>query len=155
VDLFFTISGFLIGGHIYAEVREDRFSFVQFYYRRAKRILPALFVTLVGVLGLGLLLLSPAEMTILGRDSFATALSVSNIIFWKKDQYFSPSSHLNPLLMTWSLGVEEQFYFTIPVLLVVLARLRKSLIAPLMGAICCVSFALSWFLLPILPSAVF
>ncbi|MGA8489623.1 MAG: acyltransferase family protein, partial [Terriglobales bacterium] len=155
VDLFFTISGFLIGGHIYAELRDGKFSFLRFYYRRAKRILPALFTVLIAIQAVSMLLLSPAESVLVGRDTFAATLSVSNIMFWKKAGYFAPSSELNPLLMTWSLGVEEQFYMIIPILMVLLTRARKNLLVPFLGLICVASFVYAWVQLPTHPSAVF
>ncbi|MGH9560798.1 MAG: acyltransferase family protein, partial [Terracidiphilus sp.] len=110
VDIFFVISGYLIGGHIYAEIRDGSFSFANFYRRRARRILPAFFAVLAFVLLAGLILLSPIDLARLARSACAAAVSASNILFWHSASYFDTRSDLNPLLMTWSLGVEEQFY---------------------------------------------
>ncbi len=122
VDIFFAISGYLIGGLIYRDVRNGTFSYAAFYQRRAKRILPALFTILAFCYAVVPFLLSPAETLGFSRDALATILSVSNIRFWLSSGYFSSGADLNPLLMTWSLGVEEQFYIFAPILLIFLLR---------------------------------
>src|SRR5579863_968348 len=96
VDIFFVISGYLIGGHIYAELSDGQFSYSGFYRRRAKRILPAFFAVLICILGPGLVLLSPSEMARLARSAFAATLSASNILFWHSANYFDTRSELNP-----------------------------------------------------------
>lgn len=143
VDIFFVLSGYLIGGHIYSELRGGTFSFARFYQRRAKRILPAFFAVLAFTLAAAMVLLSPAEATDLGRSALAATLSASNILFWGTTNYFASKSSVNPMLMTWSLGVEEQFYAVIPLLMVWLARLRRTLILPAVLVVCALSFALA------------
>jgi peptidoglycan/LPS O-acetylase OafA/YrhL len=155
VDIFFVISGYLIGGHIYAELRTGDFSYLRFYRRRAKRILPALFAVLAFTLLAGMLLLSPGEAAQLARDGCAATLSAANILFWGKENYFAGKSELNPLLMTWSLGVEEQFYAVIPLLMVLVARVRRGGILPATVAACIVSFAFSTVLAHRNPMMVF
>jgi peptidoglycan/LPS O-acetylase OafA/YrhL len=155
VDVFFVISGYLIGGQIYVETTERRFRYVAFYARRARRILPALFLVLAAVLATGLLLLSPAELRDAGRAALATALSASNVLFWKKAGYFAPATELNPLLMTWSLGIEEQFYLLVPLLMGLLLRLRRGWHGPALGSFCALSFVLSCLYLHSNPMAVF
>lgn len=145
VDIFFVISGYLIGGHIFSEVRAGSFSFLRFYWRRAKRILPAFYGVLAFVLLAALLLLSPLEAMKTAQSAVAATLSASNIAFWSASSYFAPASELRPLLMTWSLGVEEQFYLVIPILLVLLARIRRSWILPAVLISCGFSFLLAWF----------
>jgi peptidoglycan/LPS O-acetylase OafA/YrhL len=140
VDIFFAISGYLIGGHIFSELRSGSFSYLRFYQRRAKRILPACYVVILFTIAATMLLLSPFEAAQLGRGAVAATLSVSNILFWKTSSYFDMASELNPLLMTWSLGVEEQFYAVIPLLMVVLFRIRQGLLLPCILVICVVSF---------------
>ncbi len=125
VDIFFVISGYLIGGHIWTEMRTGTFSYKRFYQRRAKRILPALYAVIVFTLSAGLLLLSPRDLEQLSRSAVAATLSASNILFWGTANYFAGSSERNPLLMTWSLGVEEQFYLAVPLLMAVVARMRS------------------------------
>ena len=102
------------------------FSFAKFYQRRAKRILPPLFAVLAFSYGLASLLLSPVEIRHFSQSAIATILSLSNVRFWLQSSYFAPAAELNPLLMTWSLGVEEQFYLAAPLLLMLLlTRLRR------------------------------
>ena len=125
VDIFFVISGYLIGGHIWTEMRTGTFSYKRFYQRRAKRILPALYAVIVFTLSAGLLLLSPRDLSQLGRSAVAATVWGSNILFWGTANYFAGSSERNPLLMTWSLGVEEQFYLLVPLLMAVVARMRS------------------------------
>ena len=135
VDIFFVISGYLIGGHIRLELRTGTFSYRRFYQRRAKRILPVLYAVIVFTLGAGLLLLSPRDLEPLGRSAVAATLSVSNILFWRTANYFAGSSDRNPLLMTWSLGVEEQFYLAVPLLMAAIARWRSRWLLPAIAAV--------------------
>lgn len=155
VDIFFVISGYLIGGHIWAELRADTFSYQRFYQRRAKRILPAFYAVLVFALGAGLLLLGPHELAQLGRSAFAATLSVSNILFWKSANYFAASSDQNPLLMTWSLGVEEQFYLAVPLLMAVIARWRRRWLLPATAVVSFSSFAFAFIMSSRYPMAAF
>jgi peptidoglycan/LPS O-acetylase OafA/YrhL len=143
VDIFFVISGYLIGGHIFSEVRAGSFSYLRFYQRRVRRILPAFYAVLLFTIVAALLLLSPLEARQFGRSAFAATLSVSNILFWHGAKYFDTKSEFIPLLMTWSLGVEEQFYAVVPLLMVMLARLRRSLILPAIFTVCALSFLLA------------
>ncbi len=143
VDIFFVISGYLIGGQIYADVRDRSFSYIRFYQRRARRILPAFYAVLLFSIAVALVLLSPGELRLFARDACAATLSASNISFWRLANYFDPRSSLNPLLMTWSLGVEEQFYLFIPLLIVLLARLRHRLVMPALLIACALSLFLA------------
>ena len=145
VDIFFVISGYLIGGHIHSEVCAGSFSYLRFYQRRAKRILPAFFAVMAFTLLAALVLLSPLEAAKCARAAFAATLSVSNLFFWHSANYFQNKSDLIPLLMTWSLGVEEQFYAVIPVLLVLLARIRRNWTLAAILAGCALSFLLAQY----------
>lgn len=123
VDVFFVISGYLITGLIVKEIAESgRFDFSHFYARRVRRLFPAMLVTLTVSLLCALLLFSPVQIQRFGNSLAATALSVSNIYFWSEAGYFDISSGLKPLLHTWSLAVEEQFYLIWPALLWLLCR---------------------------------
>ncbi len=145
VDIFFAISGYLIGGHINSELTHGSFSFARFYRNRAKRILPALYAVLIAVLAIGLLLLSPRELRDLAMYAFSTTASASNIMLWRTVGYFAPTADQNPLLMTWSLGVEEQFYLVVPVLLVLVAKLRHRLSFLVVILISAVSFGVALY----------
>ena len=155
VDIFFVISGYLIGGHIDAELATGTFSFLHFYRNRAKRILPALYFVVVAVLCLGIPLLSPRELRALAMYAFATVGSASNIALWRSTSYFAHQADQNPLLMTWSLGIEEQFYLVVPLLLVIIARLRAGLKLPLLLGISVLSFATAVFQVRHHPNAAF
>ncbi|AKJ97006.1 acyltransferase family protein [Pseudomonas sp. MS646] len=142
VDVFFVISGFLITGILFREISSQRFSFVDFWARRARRILPALSVVMLVTLVLGWLLLAAKDFSQLGRAVRYQAMFMSNILFMREDGYFEPASDLKPLLHTWSLAVEEQYYIFFPLLMVLLMRhvrhWRWVLFAVLLG-----SFALN------------
>jgi peptidoglycan/LPS O-acetylase OafA/YrhL len=144
VDIFFVISGYLIGGQIYSQLSSGSFSYLQFYRRRARRILPAFFAVVAFILLAALVLLSPYEAAQTARSAFAATLSASNILFWATANYFAPKTELNPLLMTWSLGVEEQFYAVIPLLMVLLTRSRRNWLLPAILAVSAVSFLYAW-----------
>jgi peptidoglycan/LPS O-acetylase OafA/YrhL len=145
VDIFFVISGYLIGGHIFSEVRAGAFSYLRFYQRRARRILPAFYAVLIFTILAALLLLSPFEARQFGRSAFAATLSVSNILFWHGPKYFDARSEHLPLLMTWSLAVEEQFYAVIPLSMVLLARVRRNWMLPAILTVCVLSFLLAQY----------
>lgn len=124
VDVFFAISGYLIGGIIYRESTTGNFSFLDFYARRARRIIPALLVVIVFTLFGGLLLLNYDEMSLLAGSAQWTVLGISNIFFFRFFDYFSPDASGSPLLMTWSLGIEEQFYIFFPFVLLAFRLMR-------------------------------
>ncbi len=122
VDVFFVISGYLISTIILDDFAKDRFSLLTFYERRAKRILPALVAVLLACVATGWFLMLPAQYAELGQSVAAVALFASNMLFWGQTGYFAPAAEQNPLLHTWSLAVEEQFYLLFPILLVALVR---------------------------------
>lgn len=122
VDIFFVISGFLISSHILSELDEGKFSLVRFYERRVRRIFPALAAVLAASTAAASALFLPAEFTAFGKSLAAAALSGSNILFWREIGYFHIISQLKPLLHTWTLGVEEQFYILFPLFLYAVHR---------------------------------
>jgi peptidoglycan/LPS O-acetylase OafA/YrhL len=116
VDLFFVISGFLITTIIFQNLENGKFSFLDFYERRIKRIFPALGLVLIACLVYGWLSLLPADYKQLGKHTIAGAAFVSNFAFWYESGYFDGDSKLKPLLHLWSLGVEEQYYIFWPLI---------------------------------------
>jgi len=126
VDVFFVISGYLIGMHLLEDIEAGRFSFLGFYGRRARRLLPALVVVLAAVWGFGWMILSPPELSALGRHVAAATAFSNNILLWMQSGYFDTASTGKPLLHLWSLGAEEQFYLLVPLLLWLGARGRRA-----------------------------
>jgi peptidoglycan/LPS O-acetylase OafA/YrhL len=117
VDIFFVVSGYLITGILLESLDDRRFSLVDFYRRRVRRIFPALLVVLVACLWAGWLLLFQPELAHLGKHVAASAAFVQNFALWKESGYFDAASETKPLLHLWSLAVEEQFYLIWPLLL--------------------------------------
>lgn len=127
VDVFFVISGYLITTILINELDQGKFSIINFYERRARRILPALFVMMVVTIPFAYAYLLPDDMRSFWRSVLSVCFFVSNYLFSYESGYFAPDVELKPLLHTWSLAVEEQFYVIFPVLLFVLWRFGKSL----------------------------
>ena len=146
VDIFFVISGFLISNIIVAGIEENRFSFIEFYSRRVKRIFPALVLVLLATYGLGWFVLLSAEYEQLGKHISGGAVFISNLVLWSDHGYFDSAAVSKPLLHLWSLGIEEQFYIVWPLLLSVLLRSRLNFLTV---TIC---IAISSFLLNIFVS---
>jgi len=122
VDLFFVISGYLIGGHILQDIQAGRFSIRMFYGRRARRIFPALVVVLISSWAVGWAVLSAPEFTALGKEIVAATLFSNNILLWSQSGYFDVASVDKPLMHLWSLGIEEQFYLLVPLMIWVSSR---------------------------------
>jgi peptidoglycan/LPS O-acetylase OafA/YrhL len=117
VDIFFVISGFLITSILISEINEEKFSLVRFYERRARRILPALFVMMLVCLPFSWLWLTPDDMKDFSQSLIAVSLFSSNFLFWQESGYFDTATELKPLIHTWSLAVEEQYYVFFPLVL--------------------------------------
>ncbi len=155
VDIFFVISGYLITRIIAREIAERRFSLLTFYERRTRRIFPALFAMLAASVLAASFITLPSEFEDFGNSLAAATLFVSNIYFWQTADYFAGPAHLKPLLHTWSLAVEEQFYIVLPLLLLALTRwARRHLLAVLIAATV-VSFTLSIWAVTAKPAAAF
>ena len=114
VDIFFVISGYLITNIILKDLKKNTFKISNFYIRRARRILPALFLVTLSSLIISIFLMSEEEIKFFSRQAISVVLFISNFFFWNNTGYFNPNSELQPLLHTWSLGVEEQFYIFFP-----------------------------------------
>jgi len=127
VDIFFVISGYLITLLIYSQMQSGKFSLKDFYKRRINRIAPALFALIASVLVVGLIIFSPADLTRLVKSGLYASGGLSNIFFWRHyGSYFSFGVDEAPLLHTWSLGVEEQFYIIWPLGLWALTRIKST-----------------------------
>jgi peptidoglycan/LPS O-acetylase OafA/YrhL len=127
VDVFFVISGFLITSVLTQDVQDGRFSVLSFYDRRIRRIVPALAVVLTATLLAGKFLLMPGDYSGLSDSAAAAAFGASNFYFLSHTGYFDQTADLLPLLHTWSLGVEEQFYLLWPLLLAFIVGRRKKI----------------------------
>ncbi|HEY3256317.1 MAG TPA: acyltransferase family protein [Polyangiaceae bacterium] len=125
VDVFFVISGYLITGILEKDIELGRMSLVEFYNRRVRRIFPALFVVHVFCLIASSIVLFPDAAKAVGHDVLRSLAFVSNVAFARADGYFNQSSKVAPLLHTWSLSVEEQFYIGLPLTLLALARVPR------------------------------
>ncbi len=141
VDIFFVISGFLISTLIYQRLQDNKFSFLEFYARRIRRIFPALTVVLIACAIAGWFVIFPLDFRSLGWEIGAGAIFVSNFALLQGAGYFDTASDLNPLLHLWSLGIEEQFYLVWPVLLMLCWR-RK--IAPFVLACTVLAISFAW-----------
>lgn len=128
VDVFFVISGYLITTIILSDMNNGKFSIVTFYERRARRILPALFFVMLCCIPLAWFLLLPNDLKDFSESLAAVSVFSSNILFWRQSGYFETASELKPLLHTWSLAVEEQYYILFPLFLMLLWKFRKRLI---------------------------
>jgi len=117
VDVFFVISGYLISSLILAELETNSFSLLRFYERRARRILPALFWIMLISLPCAWIWLAPSDLIGFAKSVGAACLFSSNFLFWQESGYFSPGNDLKPLIHTWSLAAEEQFYLIFPFVL--------------------------------------
>lgn len=143
VDIFFVISGFLITSIILKEKEQDRFSLIFFYERRARRIIPTLFLVVLCSFIAAWFYLIPADMENFSQSLVAVSFFSSNILFWLESGYWGSANELKPLLHTWSLAVEEQYYIFFPLLVMALWRFKNTYLLYVFGAITAVSFFLS------------
>ncbi|GLR72893.1 acyltransferase family protein [Agaribacter marinus] len=146
VDVFFVISGFLITSILLTQISSQTYSLLDFYKKRAIRILPALCVVFVFTLLMAELLMLPAEKKQVGESIAAASAFASNFYFWSQLDYFSPLAESQPLLHTWSLSVEEQFYIFFPPILFVICKYFKGRVLEIISLACIFSFAFSLYL---------
>lgn len=140
VDVFFVISGYLITSIIVGEKLAGGFSFLRFYERRARRILPALFLVVVATIPFAWLWMLPGDMKDFAQSVAFVSFFSSNILFWKESGYFDTVTELKPLLHTWSLAVEEQYYLIFPLLLLLLLRKGRRWAMIGLSLLCVASF---------------
>ena len=147
VDIFFVISGYLITSIILNEQAKERFTLASFYERRARRILPALMLVVLLSTVVAWYLLLPAELVDYGKSLASVGVFASNILFWQQSDYFAATSEFIPLLHTWSLAVEEQFYLIFPVFMIAtIAWLKQSrlLVLAALGVISLIYCEWAW-----------
>lgn len=156
VDVFFVISGFIITRLLVNEHKNGSFSYFNFYRRRIKRLMPAYIIVLIVSLGIAWFVMLPEDFARLGRSAVAVALLVPNFLFWQEaGDYFDTAAALKPLLHTWSLAVEEQFYLIYPAFLVLLLRLQSRWRVTMISVAMLGSLILTQIILRIDPAAAF
>jgi len=143
VDIFFVISGYLITTILIEDIENNRFNILKFYERRARRILPALIFVTVATVFASWALMNHIELRKFSNALIGVATFSSNIVFWKTEGYFNDSLKLNPLVHTWSLAVEEQYYVLFPIFLFFAWRFGKSRVFWIISIIAALSLALS------------
>src|SRR5579883_366629 len=143
VDIFFVISGYLITRLIAHDLDHALFNFYDFWLRRARRILPALICVVFFSLITSWFLFLPDDFKSLGRSAFSLSLFASNVYFWLKTGYFTAPAETKPLLHTWTLAVEEQFYLVFPLMLCIITRYIPTLRTKIIFSFMLLSFALA------------
>ena len=141
VDVFFVISGYLITHNILSEKESGTFSLINFYERRARRILPALFFVMSMCIPVAWVLLLPNDLHNFSKSLIAVCLFISNILFWRGGGYFEDAVELNPLIHTWSLSVEEQYYVLFPIFVLIFWRFGKRRLFGILAIIAIFSLA--------------
>lgn len=155
VDVFFVISGYLITAIMTRDIARGAFSITRFYRHRIVRILPALLVMIAVTLALGCALLLPNQISDLGHSVAATSAFGSNVYFYLTSDYFAAASDAKPLVHTWSLAVEEQFYLGYPLLLWAMRRAPRPRLIAVIAGLAAVSFLAGAWLAVTRPSAGF
>ena len=125
VDVFFVISGYLITSILMDEIETGKFEIVKFYERRARRILPVLFLVVVVTMAVSTVVLLPQQLVSAAKSAISIPLFSSNFFFWSERGYFGNATELKPLIHTWSLAVEEQFYIVFPFVLLLLSKVNR------------------------------
>ncbi|MEO0913056.1 MAG: acyltransferase family protein [Pseudomonadota bacterium] len=155
VDVFFVISGFLIGAILIRELEETgRIALLRFYTRRFRRLAPAFFAMVFATAIVGYFLVLPFEFREFGKTVIASTTYLSNVLFYMQSGYFDAGSETKFLLHTWSLSVEEQFYVFLPFCLLLFCR-RKALLIPVLGGFFALSLAANLYTTPVSHSAAF
>lgn len=155
VDVFFVISGYLITSIILAEMQAGTFSLVNFYERRVRRILPALFFVMAVCFPFSWIWLLPSDMKDFSHSLIAVSTFTSNILFWKESGYFDSAAELKPLLHTWSLAVEEQFYVLFPLFLMLAWRFGQRWIIGLLIVAAVISLSVAQWKVSVAPMTTF
>lgn len=155
VDVFFVISGYLITSILISDLERGDFSIARFYERRARRILPALFVVMLACLPFAWMWMLPSDLKDFAQSLIAVVFFASNILFQRESGYFAADAELKPLLHTWSLAVEEQYYLIFPVFLLLTWRFGRNRVFWAVAASAALSFVLCEWWWRDSPSAIF
>ncbi len=155
VDIFFVISGYLITSLIITEQQAGLFTLMKFYERRARRILPALFMVVLLCIPFAWFWMLPAEWSAFSKSLISVPAFVSNVQFFLEAGYFDVASRYKPLLHTWSLAVEEQFYVFFPILLILVWKIRRNYLLGVVVGIGVISIVLAQVSVSSYPSAAF
>ncbi|MDB9784248.1 acyltransferase [Pelagibacteraceae bacterium] len=145
VDIFFVISGYLITTIILSEISKGKFNLKNFYLRRARRILPILYFICLLTIPFSIMIMDQENIKFFSKELISVILFCSNFFFWKNTGYFGADSDLQPLLHTWSLGVEEQFYIFFPIFVIIIWNLKKKYLVHSIIFILLLSILLSQF----------
>jgi len=143
VDVFFVISGYLITTILLEDIQNKRFTFLDFYERRARRILPALFFVMFACIPLAWMWMLPDSLENFGQSLVAATLSVNSILLFFTSGYWDLDYEFKPLLHTWNLGIEEQYYFFYPLLLIITLRFGRNIFLLFTIFLLTLSFSLS------------
>jgi peptidoglycan/LPS O-acetylase OafA/YrhL len=143
VDVFFVISGFLITRMIYSDIKYNKYSVIDFYNRRVRRIFPALFTVYGFCIIATFFLCFPSEASSIGETIISSIFFVSNLRFYSESGYFDRNMQTNPLLHTWSLSVEEQFYVIFPIIIYLIRNLDRRIKIIVLFSAALVSFLYS------------
>jgi len=155
VDVFFVISGYLITGILLDDLRQERFSILRFYERRIRRIFPALFLVFFFCLVVAYVIFLPLAFENFAKSLLAATFFSSNVLFWFESGYFDAPSEFKPLLHTWSLAVEEQFYIFFPIFLFAVWRVARRHLKWITASILALSFLIGVWQVRVEPSGTF
>jgi peptidoglycan/LPS O-acetylase OafA/YrhL len=143
VDVFFVLSGYLITGILIRSAEDGTFSILDFYERRARRILPALFAVMLVCTPFAWRWMEIIDFRNFGESLTAVSLFASNVLFWLESDYFGGAAEQKPLLHTWSLAVEEQYYIVFPILLILIWRTRRGALPYALGLLALISLGVA------------
>lgn len=155
VDVFFVISGFLISGIIVSALNDNSFSLLNFYERRARRILPALVVVLLATAIAGSLVMTTGEMRTFGRTLQPSLFFYANIYMQRFGDYFGPATHTIPLLHLWSIAVEEQFYLAFPLLCWAVHRKARKHLVTILAVLAIISLVIATYRVAVAPQGAY
>jgi len=153
VDIFFVISGYLITPIIINQFTKSNYNIIEFYIRRIRRIFPALIIINFSTIFIAGYIYLPREYIELSKSLISSGLFFSNVFFWRQSGYFDNNAFMKPLLHTWSLSIEEQFYLFFPIFLLIIFKLKKNILYNVLILLFIISFLLNIWGIYHFPSA--